>query len=307
MQTIILPLDGGQDPYTLASPDFPFAKWRHSMFFIKLSESITTGDESKLASAVEILDYTYPAITLLFPKIQEKDTYPPFTMHIAGLGVPMLTSPTDDPTIYYIEESEKKTASQSTATLEAPNKWAIYTKITIFTLLGMSTILAIYLLLDPIKSGLRKAKTGLSVINKKIRRQISVENMEGTIKKIIGKTRTFAGKSVEKLSYIFEKLKVKQFSISLMRRTEHENKINNKDQALNSTTHTSTETQAVSRTQGNSRSRPEDKDKENISEIGEDTVIPDPTIMSEQSINTPSNGKISQPSETNNTNSSGDN
>ncbi len=306
---IILPIAGGKTPYALASPDFPFAKWRHPMFFIKLSEGITTGDESKLSSAVEILDYTYPAITLFFPKIQEKGKYAPFTIHIAGLGVPMLTSPADDPTIHYIEESETETSTKETSTTSMPNKWVVYTKITIFTFLGLAILLALYLMLGTIKNVIGKAKTGLSAIREKLRRRkIPVENVdnaveevvivdmetkEGIIKKVIGKVNTFAEKSMEKLSHAFMKVKERVFSISPRRNSEPSNTGDNEHKPQDSTTQSTPETQSISEIHDNTTSESEDKNKENIADIPEATDTPD-TITEETSTNASSDGKVSQ-------------
>ncbi len=313
---IILPIAGGKDPYTLASPDFPFAKWRHPMFFIKLSEGITTGDESKLSSAVEILDYTYPAITLLFPKIQEKGAYAPFTIHTAGLGVPMLTSPADDPTIHYIEEPETETPTKGTSTTAVPNKWVVYTKITIFTLLGMALLLALYLMFGTIKNAIGKVKTGLSAIKEKLRRRkipvedvdstveelviVDMETKESILKKLIGKVRTLAGKSMERLSYLLSKVKEKLLSILLRRKPKQQDTADTENKAQDSTAQATTETPATSEIQDNTTSESEEKNKENIAETPESPNTLD-AITDETSTNASPGGEIlqEQTSETN--------
>lgn len=145
---ILIPVGGSTSPYTLASPDFPFSHWNYPNFFIKLSEGIT-GDHTKLVTALEILDYTYPSTTILFPKIYTHISKSYFRKHIAGLGIPMLTSPIDDPTILITSTTEtQKTASTSTTT-STTNKWMTFLKIGLIAVIGISSVLLLLIFLIP--------------------------------------------------------------------------------------------------------------------------------------------------------------
>ena len=146
---IIIPIGGSTSPYTLASPDFPFCQWNYPNFFIKLSEGIT-GDHTKLITALEILDYTYPSTTIQFPKVYINLKTPYLKKHIAGLGIPMLTSPIDDPTIGLYIPPEETTGTASTSTTAGiTNKRLTYLKMGLIAVIVISLILLLLIFLVP--------------------------------------------------------------------------------------------------------------------------------------------------------------
>ncbi len=148
---VLIPIAGSTSPYTLASPDFPYCRWNYPNFFLKLSEGITS-DRQKLISALEILDYTNPSTTVLFPKINVQTENDKLKLHIGGIGIPMLTSPIDDNTLLTFENSTTTpTTSSLTLTASQTSKMKFYFGLAIGIVIMFSLIALLFLTFINIK------------------------------------------------------------------------------------------------------------------------------------------------------------